>query len=376
VFVSEWQPVIGMEIHVQLKLNSKLFSAAPVGFGAAANAWIEAVDVGLPGSLPVVQRAAVEAAIRLGLALDAQVSAISRFSRKHYAYADLPKGYQITQGEPAIVMGGQLPIIDGDEIRWVPIQRAHLEEDAGKSSHAGVLTQLDYNRSGTPLIEVVTAPVLTTPQQAMMTFRSLRQLVMALGICDGNLQEGSMRADANVSVHRAGEPLGTRVELKNINSPRFLHDAVAFEINRQTAMRTRGEEVLRETRLWDVAAQQSRAMRQKEDAFDYRLMPDPDLPPMMVDDAWLQRLASSQPTRPHDHRIRLRGAGVAHAAVEVLLEDAPLLHTFEKVAAVGVSMPLVARFLVNELMGMGSDAHLRVGVGPLAAVLRCHEARP
>lgn len=353
---ADWETVVGLEIHVQLLTKSKLFSPAPVRFGQPANVDVDAVDAGLPGALPVLNEMAVACALRLGLALQAQIARRSQFARKHYFYPDLPKGFQISQAERPIIENGTVSVLleDGSE-RAIHIERAHLEEDAGKSLHGEAGTGLDWNRSGTPLLEVVTTPELRSGDEAMRLFRTLRALVMHLGICDGNLQEGSMRADANVSVRRRGEPLGIRVELKNLNSPRFLCDAVEHEARRQRELLLSGAAVTRETRLWDPDRSQSRVMRSKEDAPDYRYMPDPDLPPIVVDDALLARTKASLPELPVAKRRRyLDVLGLPEAIVTTLVDDDPSLALlFEGALSSWSAQPRVlANWIVNELLGI------------------------
>jgi aspartyl-tRNA(Asn)/glutamyl-tRNA(Gln) amidotransferase subunit B len=360
---NEWETVVGLEVHVQLKTAQKLFSTSPVRFGQPPNVDIDAVDVGLPGALPVLNDEAVTLALRLGVALGCTVRAESRFARKHYFYPDSPKGYQITQAEAPLLTDGVVVIdVDDDQDaaggaggaggKRVPLVRAHLEEDAGKSVHDDDGTRLDWNRAGTPLLEVVTAPALSSPEEAMRFFRALRAIAMAVGACDGNLAEGSMRADANVSVRRPGAALGTRVELKNINSPRFLHDAVAHESRRQIAVLAAGGKVTQETRLWDPDRGESRVMRTKEDAPDYRYLGDPDLPPLIIDEARLDDVTATLPELPSARRRRYESAGVAAAAAAVLVDDPTTTAFFEAVLAVAGHARAAANWVVNEVLGL------------------------
>ncbi len=330
-----WETVVGLEVHVQLKTARKLFSPAPVRFGQPPNVDVDAVDTGLPGALPVLNPAVIDLAIRVGLACGSTIAARSVFARKHYFYPDLPKGFQITQHNDPILRGGAVVVVVDDvgTEKSVSLTRAHIEEDAGKSSHGDDGTRLDWNRAGTPLLEVVTEPVMSSGEEAMRFFRTLRALVVALDVCDGNLQEGSMRADANVSVRRRGDALGTRVELKNINSPRFLHDAVEDEARRQRSLLVRGDVVVQETRLWDADQGESRSMRSKEDAPDYRYVPDPDLPVVVVDVARLARARAALPELPAARKKRyvdVLGLSLKQAAV--LVGDDPELTAWSEAA--------------------------------------------
>ncbi len=306
--MSEWQPVIGLEIHAQLNTASKLFSGAPTAYGAEPNTHASAIDAALPGTLPVPNRAVLEKAIRFGLAIDATIASKSIFARKNYFYPDLPKGYQISQYELPIVSNGTLNVRtdDGRSID-VAVQRAHLEEDAGKSLHDAfhAATGIDLNRAGTPLLEIVSAPVLHSAQDAVAYMRTMHTLVRWLGISDGNMQEGSFRCDANVSIRPAGASrLGTRTEIKNVNSFRFVEKAIEYEIERQIRALENGDTIVQETRLYDAAHHRTRPMRSKEDADDYRYFPDPDLPPLMVSAADIDAVRAAMPELPDARRRR------------------------------------------------------------------------
>ncbi|MHB8495157.1 MAG: Asp-tRNA(Asn)/Glu-tRNA(Gln) amidotransferase subunit GatB [Casimicrobiaceae bacterium] len=306
-----WEIVIGLETHAQLSTVSKIFSGSSTAFGAAPNTQASAVDIALPGVLPVLNRGAVERAIRFGLAVGATINRRSVFARKNYFYPDLPKGYQISQYEIPVVQGGSLTITSGSGEKLVRLTRAHLEEDAGKSLHEGLpagladVSGIDLNRAGTPLLEIVSEPDLRSSAEAVAYARKLHALVMWIGICDGNMQEGSFRCDANVSVRRAGEPLGTRCEIKNLNSFRFLQQAIDFEVRRQVELIEDGGKVVQETRLYDPERNETRSMRSKEDAQDYRYFPDPDLPPLTLDEAWIDRVRAALPELPEAMRARL-----------------------------------------------------------------------
>ena len=289
----KWEVVIGLETHAQLSTASKIFSGAATAFGAAPNTQAAAVDIALPGVLPVLNRGAVERAIRFGLAVGATINRRSVFARKNYFYPDLPKGYQISQYEIPIVEGGALVIATPAGDKTVRLTRAHLEEDAGKSLHEDFhgMTGIDLNRAGTPLLEIVTEPDLRSSDEAIAYAKALHALVQWIGICDGNMQEGSFRCDANVSVRPAGAAkLGTRCEIKNLNSFRFMQAAIEFEVRRQIELIEDGGSVVQETRLYDPDRNETRSMRSKEDAQDYRYFPDPDLPPLVIGDDWIERV--------------------------------------------------------------------------------------
>jgi aspartyl-tRNA(Asn)/glutamyl-tRNA(Gln) amidotransferase subunit B len=307
-----WEIVIGLECHVQLKTVSKIFSPASTQFGAAPNTQAHMVDMALPGVLPVMNREAAACAIRFGLAVGGQIAHRSIFARKNYFYPDLPKGYQISQYETPVVSGGQVVISTDGRQRYIELTRAHLEEDAGKSIHEGIAaipagcSGIDLNRAGTPLLEIVSEPVMRSAKEAAAYARALHSLVTWIGICDGNLQEGSFRVDANVSVRPAGQQeFGTRCEIKNLNSFRFLERAIEIEAQRQIELIEDGGRVIQETRLYDPDAEQTRAMRSKEDAHDYRYFPDPDLPPLILEPAWIEEIQSQMPELPGAMRTRL-----------------------------------------------------------------------
>jgi len=315
-----WEIVIGLETHAQLSTASKIFSGASTAFGAAPNSQASAVDIALPGVLPVLNRGAVERAIRFGLAVGGAINPVSVFARKNYFYPDLPKGYQISQYEIPVVQGGSLAIVSPTrgEIR-VRLTRAHLEEDAGKSLHEDFhgMTGIDLNRAGTPLLEIVSEPDMRSSAEAVAYAKSLHALVQWIGICDGNMQEGSFRCDANVSVRREGETkLGTRCEIKNLNSFRFMQHAIDYEVRRQIELLEDGGTVVQETRLFDPDRNETRSMRSKEDAQDYRYFPDPDLPPLAIDAAWIERVAQSMPESLEDMKLRF-----ASVTVEAYLKN-------------------------------------------------------
>jgi len=302
-----WEVVVGVETHAQLLTRSKMFSGASGAFGVAPNTQASAVDIALPGTLPVANRAAVEHAIRFGLAVKGAINRRSIFARKNYFYPDLPKGYQISQYETPIVQGGEIRFFMKDEERAVRLTRAHLEEDAGKSLHEDFhgMTGIDLNRAGTPLLEIVSEPELRGAKEAVAYARALHALVMWIGICDGNMQEGSFRCDANVSVRRIGDQkLGTRCEIKNLNSFRFMERAIEYEARRQIELLEDGKSVVQETRLYDPERDETRSMRTKEDAQDYRYFPDPDLLPLVVKEEDIDRLRRALPELPDAKRER------------------------------------------------------------------------
>ncbi|MDE2260111.1 MAG: Asp-tRNA(Asn)/Glu-tRNA(Gln) amidotransferase subunit GatB [Betaproteobacteria bacterium] len=303
----DWEVVIGLETHAQLATRSKIFSGAATAFGATPNAQACAVDLALPGVLPVMNRTAVEYAIRFGLAAEGVIAKRSIFARKNYFYPDLPKGYQISQYEIPVVSGGQIVVeLEGLEIP-VRLTRAHLEEDAGKSLHEDFhgLSGIDLNRAGTPLLEIVSEPDMRSAAEAVAYARALHRLVTWIGICDGNMQEGSFRCDANVSVRPKGQQAyGTRCEIKNLNSFRFMEKAIEFEIRRQIGLIESGGNVVQETRLYDPDRDETRSMRSKEDAQDYRYFPDPDLLPLCIDVAWIERVRNALPELPDAMRRR------------------------------------------------------------------------
>ena len=298
--VRGWEVVIGLETHAQLSTQSKIFSGASTRFGAAANTQACAVDLALPGTLPVMNRGAVERAIRFGLAVGAKVAPLSIFARKNYFYPDLPKGYQISQYEIPVVQGGHIAFLLDGQARSVRLTRAHLEEDAGKSLHEDYhgMTGIDLNRAGTPLLEIVSEPDMRSSVEAVEYAKALHTLVMWLGICDGNMQEGSFRCDANVSVRRPGQPFGTRREIKNLNSFRFLQQAVDFEVQWQIDRIEDGLPIEQATVLFNPDTGETRAMRSKEDAHDYRYFPDPDLPPLVIAPEWVERVRGEMPELP------------------------------------------------------------------------------
>ena len=350
-----WESVIGLEVHVQLRTDSKIFSGASTAFGAKPNVQACEVDIALPGVLPVMNRMATLMAVRFGLATGGTVNRYSVFARKNYFYPDLPKGYQISQYELPIVAGGQIEINAHNSRKNIGITRAHLEEDAGKLLHQELegRSGIDLNRAGIPLLEVVSEPDLRSPAEAIAYLKKLHTLVRYLEICDGNMQEGSFRCDANISVRPAGEPnLGTRCELKNLNSFRFIEKGLQFEINRQIQLIEDGGQVAQETRLYDPVADLTRPMRSKEDAHDYRYFPDPDLPPLVVDDELLAAARSTLPELPDARCHRFSSTyQVTQKDAELLTSDRELADYFEQTATACGDSRSAANWITGEWMG-------------------------
>jgi aspartyl-tRNA(Asn)/glutamyl-tRNA(Gln) amidotransferase subunit B len=332
--VSDYEPVIGLEVHAQLLTKSKIFCSCATAFGAAPNTQVCAVCLGLPGALPALNRAVVEMAIKAGKAFGCTIAHQSIFARKNYFYPDLPKGYQISQYETPICKGGTVPVplADGG-VRKVGLTRIHLEEDAGKNIHGERGSEVDLNRAGTPLIEIVGEPELRSAEEATEYLKALRLTLMYLGINDGNMEEGSFRCDANVSVRKKGTAkLGTRVELKNINSFRFVRQAIEFEIERQVSVIEGGGKIAQETRLYDNEKGVTRSMRSKEEANDYRYFPEPDLPPLLVSQQWIDSVRI--PRLPLEHAADLTAAGVSVADARTLVADARLVRLHERIVEV------------------------------------------
>ncbi len=364
----QWEVVIGLENHVQLTTNSKIFSGSSIRFGAEPNTQASPVDLALPGVLPVLNRGAVERAIRFGLAVGAKIAPQSVFARKNYFYPDLPKGYQISQFEDPVVQGGTISFAyekDGKlETKTVNLTRAHLEEDAGKSLHedyAG-MSGIDLNRAGTPLLEIVSEPEMRSANEAVAYAKALHSLVVWLGVCDGNMQEGSFRCDVNVSVRPVGQKeFGTRCEIKNLNSFRFMEEAIHYEVRRQIELIEDGGKVIQATRLWDPDKKETRSMRTKEDAQDYRYFPDPDLPPLVIGQDWIERVKADMPELPGALRARFTGEyGLPEYDSLVLTSSKAMASYYEAVVlAAGKEN---AKAAANWMMGDVSSTLNREGV--------------
>jgi aspartyl-tRNA(Asn)/glutamyl-tRNA(Gln) amidotransferase subunit B len=366
-----WETVIGLEIHAQLATNSKIFSASATAYGAPPNAQANLVDLGYPGVLPVLNQAAVGMAVKFGLSVAASITPLSVFARKNYFYPDLPKGYQISQYELPIVAKGHMDIVleDGSTKR-IGITRAHLEEDAGKSMHEGLgaFSGIDLNRAGTPLIEIVSEPDMRSAKEAVAYMKKIHSLVRYLEICDGNMQEGSFRCDANVSVRRRGtEKLGTRAEIKNINSFRFVEKAIHYEVARQIDILESGGKVLQETRLYDPDKGETRSMRSKEEANDYRYFPDPDLLPVAVDEAFVAKVRATLPELPDEKAARFASAfGLSPYDAGVLTASRELGDYFEAVVKRVPQHPkLAANWVMGELAAALNRDGIEIGASKL-----------
>ena len=369
---TQWETVIGLETHAQLSTVSKMFSGASTAFGAVPNSQASAVDIALPGVLPVANRGAVEYAIRFGLAVGATINRRSVFARKNYFYPDLPKGYQISQYELPIVQGGHVGIRVGETEKTVRLIRAHLEEDAGKSLHEdyGGMSGIDLNRAGTPLLEIVSEPDMNNAEEAVAYAKTLHALVRWIGICDGNMQEGSFRCDANVSVRRRGSgTLGTRCEIKNLNSFRFLERAIEHEARRQIELLSKGGAVAQETRLYDPERDETRSMRSKEDAQDYRYFPDPDLLPLEVGEVWIERVRRELPELPGAMRARFeREFGLSGYEAGLLTATRELAGFYEAlVRTLGGVHKLAASWMLGEYSAALNRAGIEVSASPVSS---------
>jgi aspartyl-tRNA(Asn)/glutamyl-tRNA(Gln) amidotransferase subunit B len=349
----EWEIVLGLEIHAQVASRSKLFSGAAVGFGAGPNEQVSLVDAAFPGMLPVINRFCVEQAVRAGLGLNAKINTWSRFDRKNYFYPDLPQGYQISQFAHPIVGEGEITVERDDGSSFtVGIERLHLEQDAGKSIHDldPNATYVDLNRAGTALMEIVSKPDMRSSADAAAYVRKIRTILRYIGACDGDMEKGNLRADVNVSVRRPGEGLGTRCEIKNVNSYRFIQHAIEYEARRQIEILEEGGAITQETRLFDSTRGETRSMRSKEEAHDYRYFPDPDLLPLELDPAWIAEIQASLPELPDAKRARFQEQyGLNAYDAGILVADAARADYFEKAAA-GRDAKLVANWTTNELM--------------------------
>jgi aspartyl-tRNA(Asn)/glutamyl-tRNA(Gln) amidotransferase subunit B len=372
LFVSQYEAVIGLEIHAQLQTASKIFCGCSASFGAAPNTQVCPVCLGLPGALPVLNRAAVDHGIRAALALECRINQTSIFARKNYFYPDLPKGYQISQYEQPLASDGRLEYPTSAGSRRVGITRVHLEEDAGKSLHEGFpdsdrKTYLDYNRSGVPLIEIVTEPDLGSAADAAEFFSRLRAILVWLGVNDGNMEEGSLRCDANVSVRPAGAAaLGAKAEVKNLNSFRFLQKALEYEIERQIALLEEGGRVVQETRLWDSSAGITVSMRSKEEAHDYRYFPEPDLPPLVVDSARVAAIREGMPELPARRRLRFVEAyGLPEYDAGQLTQSRALADFFEDTVRAGAAPKAASNWMMGELAHALKEAGREISTSPV-----------
>ncbi len=368
----QWEIVVGLETHAQLTTESKMFSGASTAFGAAPNTQACVVDIALPGVLPVANRGAVERAIRFGLAVGGKIAPRSVFARKNYFYPDLPKAYQISQYELPVVSGGTVTFAMEQGAKTIHLTRAHLEEDAGKSLHEDFhgLSGIDLNRAGTPLLEIVSEPELRGSQEAVAYAKALHTLVRWLDICDGNMQEGSFRCDANVSVRRVGDnELGTRCEIKNLNSFRFMERAIEYEAKRQIELIQDGGKITQETRLYDPDKDETRSMRSKEDAQDYRYFPDPDLLPLEVSSAWIEQVRSQMPETPHEMQARFVSAyDLSQYDAAALTVSREMAQYFEALTqAAGGEPKLCANWMMGDLASALNEADLDIPASKISS---------
>jgi len=368
-----YEVVIGFETHTQLATQSKIFSRAPTAFGAEPNTQACAVDLALPGTLPVMNREAVACAIKLGLALGSTIAPESIFARKNYFYPDLPKGYQISQFEIPVVQGGEVSFFLGDEQKTVKLVRAHLEEDAGKSLHEDFIGQsgIDLNRAGTPLLEIVTEPDMRSSEEAVAYARELHKIVTWIGICDGNMQEGSFRCDANVSVRKPGQPLGTRREIKNLNSFKFMQQAIDYEIRWQIEQIEDGHAIQQATVLFNPDTGETRAMRTKEDAADYRYFPDPDLPPLRISEQWVQQERARMPELPRAMAARfVADYGLPAYDAATLTQSKAMAAYFEEAARASGQPKLVSNWIMGEVSRrVNAGEAAGIAAAPVSAAL-------
>jgi aspartyl-tRNA(Asn)/glutamyl-tRNA(Gln) amidotransferase subunit B len=366
-----WETVIGLETHVQLSTKTKLFSRASTAFGASPNTNVNLIDCGLPGVLPSVNKEAFYKAIRFGMAIDAQINQTSIFDRKNYFYADLPKGYQITQMDLPIVLGGSIEIFLNEAVKTINITRAHLEEDAGKSIHDEFdgFSAIDLNRAGTPLLEIVSEPEISSAKEAVAYMKAMHQLVTYLDVSDGNMAQGSLRCDANVSIRKKGdEKLGTRTEIKNINSFKFIEKAINFEIKRQIKVLEKGEKVIQETRLYDSSKDETRPMRSKEFANDYRYFPEPDLLPVIISDEEIQKIRSEFPELPKEKETRYQQEFKLSAYdAQIIAFSKSMADFFESAAKKTKNYSLLANWLIGEISAYLNKEQIEIHESKLTA---------
>ena len=366
-----WETVIGLETHVQLSTKTKLFSRASTTFGASPNTNVNLIDCGLPGVLPSVNKEAFYKAIRFGMAIDAQINQTSIFDRKNYFYADLPKGYQITQMDLPIVLGGSIEIFLNEAVKTINITRAHLEEDAGKSIHDEFdgFSAIDLNRAGTPLLEIVSEPEISSAKEAVAYMKAMHQLVTYLDVSDGNMAQGSLRCDANVSIRKKGDKkLGTRTEIKNINSFKFIEKAINFEIKRQIKVLEKGEKVIQETRLYDSSKDETRPMRSKEFANDYRYFPEPDLLPVIISDEEIQKIRSEFPELPKEKETRYQQEFKLSAYdAQIIAFSKSMADFFESAAKKTKNYSLLANWLIGEISAYLNKEQIEIHESKLTA---------
>ncbi len=368
--VQGYEVVIGFETHAQLSTQSKIFSRAPTAFGAEPNTQACAVDLALPGTLPVMNRGAVERAIQFGLAIGSHIAPKSIFARKNYFYPDLPKGYQISQFEIPVVQGGEVNFFLGDEKKTVRLVRAHLEEDAGKSLHEDFIGQsgIDLNRAGTPLLEIVTEPDIRSSEEAVAYAKELHKIVTWIGICDGNMQEGSFRCDANVSVRKPGAPLGTRREIKNLNSFKFMQQAIDYEVRWQIEQIEDGHAIQQATVLFDPDTGETRSMRTKEDAADYRYFPDPDLPPLLISEQWVEEVRGQMTELPRIMAARfVADYGLPEYDATTLTQSKAMAAYFEAAAKLSAQPKLASNWIMGEVSRRLNAGEMDIAQAPVSA---------
>ena len=366
-----WETVIGLETHVQLSTKTKLFSRASTAFGASPNTNVNLIDCGLPGVLPSVNKEAFYKAIRFGMAVGAQINQTSLFDRKNYFYADLPKGYQITQMDLPIVLGGSIAIILDKLVKTINITRAHLEEDAGKSIHDEFdgFSAIDLNRAGTPLLEIVSEPEISSAKEAVAYMKAMHQLVTYLDVSDGNMAQGSLRCDANVSIRKKGaKELGTRTEIKNINSFKFIEKAINFEIKRQIKILENGEKVTQETRLYDSSKDETRPMRSKEFANDYRYFPEPDLLPVIISDEEIKKIRDEFPELPNEKETRYQKEfGLSAYDAQIIASSKPMADFFEAALQKTKNYSLLSNWLIGEISAYLNKEQIEIHESKLSA---------
>ena len=364
---NNWQTVIGIEIHAQVNSKSKLFSSSSTGFGSAPNTQVSLVDAAMPGMLPVINKFCIEQAVKSGLGLNAKINSKSIFDRKNYFYQDLPQGYQISQFKDPIVGEGSIEIDIGDEKKVIGIERLHLEQDAGKSLHDQDpnLTFVDLNRSGIALMEIVSKPDMASPEEAVAYVKKVRTILRYLDTCDGNMEQGSLRADVNISVRKEGDELGTRCEIKNLNSFKHINAAINFEVDRQIKVIEGGDKIKQETRLYDVTLDKTRSMRSKEDAHDYRYFPDPDLLPLKLNQNWIDDLKKDLPELPDEKKARfVEQYKISDYDAEVLISDRLTSEYFEKVAK-NRNAKLAVSWVASELFAILNKLNLTIEKSPV-----------
>lgn len=367
----EFETVIGLEVHLQLSTNSKIFCGSSAAFGGSPNEHIDPVTLGLPGALPVLNQKVVDCAIMMGLAMNCEIRRFNRFARKHYFYPDLPKGYQISQFDEPICERGRITIQVGDSQRVIGIKRIHMEEDAGKNIHDSRTNSslVDLNRAGVPLLEIVSDPDLRGPDETTAYLKVVRQLARYLEISDGNMEEGSLRCDANISLRPKGEMrFGTRTEIKNLNSFKFVEKALEYEIARQSALLKSGQKVIQETLLFDSATGTTRSMRSKEESADYRYMPDPDLPPLVVEESWVEQIRTKMPILPEARRNQIVcELGLSEYDATVLTSERASVDYFEKVLKVCDNAKAACNWVTSELFGLLNKSNLDLSKSPISA---------